>query len=92
MKDKHTQILCRTNRQVKKIQSFGIDNVSTIHQAKGLEFDNVILTDFPIDCDEELNVAYVAMTRAKNTLCTIRFEVLCYIICNENIESSKKLF
>jgi DNA helicase-2/ATP-dependent DNA helicase PcrA len=92
MKDKHTQILCRTNRQVKKIQSFGIDNVSTIHQAKGLEFDNVILTDFPIDCDEELNVAYVAMTRAKNVLCTIRFDILCYIICNEQIESNRKLF
>ena len=92
MKDKHTQILCRTNRQVKKIQSFGIDNVSTIHQAKGLEFDNVIMTDFPIDCEEEKNVAYVGMTRAKNILCLIKFEVLAYIICNEKIESNNKLF
>ena len=92
MKDKKTQILCRTNRQVKKIQSFGIDNVSTIHQAKGLEFDNVIMTDFPIDTEEEKNVAYVGMTRAKNTLCLIKFEVLTYIICNEKIESNNKLF
>ena len=92
MKDKKTQILCRTNKQVKKIQSFGIDNVSTIHQAKGLEFDNVIMTDFLIDCEEEKNVAYVGMTRAKNTLCLIKFEVLTYIICNEKIESNNKLF
>jgi DNA helicase-2/ATP-dependent DNA helicase PcrA len=92
MKDKKTQILCRTNKQVKKIQSFGIDNVSTIHQAKGLEFDNVIMTDFLIDTEEERNVAYVGMTRAKNTLCLIKFEVLTYIICNEKIESNNKLF
>lgn len=92
MELKNTQILCRTNKQVKKIQSYGIDNVSTIHQAKGLEFDNVILTDFPIDCDEECNIAYVGMTRAKNILCLIKFDVLTYIICNENIESNKKLF
>jgi superfamily I DNA/RNA helicase len=59
MQEKGTQILCRTNRQVKKIQSYGIDNVSTIHQAKGLEYDNVIMTDFVIDTEEEKNIAYV---------------------------------
>ena len=92
MQEKGTQILCRTNRQVKKIQSYGIDNVSTIHQAKGLEYDNVIMTDFVIDTEEEKNIAYVGMTRAKNVLCTIRFDILCYIICKEKIESNKKLF
>ena len=90
--DPHTQILCRGNKQVKKIQAQGVENVSTVHQAKGLEYDNVILTNFPIDGDEERNVAYVGMTRAKNVLCLIDFDVLLYVICSEGISTSKKLF
>jgi DNA helicase IV len=87
-----TQVLCRSNKQVKKLQAQGIDNVSTIHQAKGLEYANVILVNFPIDNDEERNIAYVGMTRAKNNLCVINFEVLLYIICNEQITTTRKLF
>lgn len=90
--DKKTQILCRTNKQVKKLQALGIDNVSTIHQAKGLEYDNVILINFPCDNIEELNIAYVGATRAKNNLCVIEYEVLLYIICQEDITSNRKLF
>lgn len=90
--DPNTQILCRGNKQVKKLQAQGIENVSTIHQAKGLEYNNVILTDFPIDGDEERNVAYVGMTRAKNVLCLIQFEVLLYVVCSEGISTTKKLF
>ena len=44
--------------------------VSTIHKAKGKEFDNVILmleNIYP-SSDEEKRVLYVAMTRAKNNL------------------------
>jgi DNA helicase-2/ATP-dependent DNA helicase PcrA len=52
---------------------------STIHSAKGLEYDNVVIVDnvqgeFPInykECaqlDEERRLFYVAMTRAKNNL------------------------
>ena len=89
---KGTQILCRSNKQVKKLQAHGIENVSTIHQAKGLEYNAVILADFPIDNDEERNIAYVGMTRAKNTLCIVDFEVLMCIICRENITTTKKLF
>lgn len=92
LQNKKTQILCRANKQVKKLQALGIDNVSTIHQAKGLEYDNVILIDFPCDTIEELNIAYVGATRAKNNLCIINFEVLLYIICQEDIKSNKKLF
>lgn len=92
LSDKKTQVLCRTNKQVKKIDSLGISRVSTIHQAKGLEYDNVVLVDFPMDCEEELNVAYVGMTRAKNKLCIIPFDILCYIICTEQIEANDKLF
>lgn len=90
--DKKTQILCRTNKQVKKLQALGIDNVSTIHQAKGLEYDSVILINFPCDNIEELNIAYVGATRAKNNLCVIEYEVLLYIVCQEDITSNKKLF
>lgn len=90
--NKKTQILCRTNKQVKKLQALGIDNVSTIHQAKGLEYDNIVLISFCCDNLEELNIAYVGATRAKNNLCVIEYEVLLYIICQEDITSNKKLF
>jgi ATP-dependent exoDNAse (exonuclease V) beta subunit len=69
-------ILCRANKQVKTIQSLGYRNVSTIHQAKGLEYQNVIVTDFPFDTDEELNVAYVACTRAQDGLLLCDFDEL----------------
>jgi len=44
--------------------------VSTIHKAKGREFDNVflLLDQFYPSTDEEVRQLYVAMTRAKNTL------------------------
>lgn len=55
--------------------------VTTIHKAKGLEFDNVIVfdvaddrypgfyaTDDPVQCAEEARKLYVAMTRAKKRL------------------------
>lgn len=59
-------ILCRSNKQVKRIKELGYENVSTVHQAKGLEYDNVIVTNFDLSSVEEVNVAYVACTRAKN--------------------------
>lgn len=92
--DKHTQILCRANSQVKKLQNYGIENVSTIHQAKGLEYKNVILVGFPITSLEELNIMYVAMTRAENNLLVIDYQTLNYILSTEKIEaaSTKKLF
>lgn len=44
--------------------------VSTIHKAKGREFDNVflLLENFDIDTDEKKRQLYVAMTRAKSNL------------------------
>ena len=68
-------ILCRSNKQVKKIESMGYRNVSTIHQAKGLEYNNVIVIDMDKDTEEEINIAYVACTRAQNGL----------MICDEDI-------
>lgn len=61
-------ILCRTNKQVKAIQEFGYTNVSTVHQAKGLEYDNVIVVDTVIKNMEDLNIAYVALTRARDNM------------------------
>ncbi len=45
-------------------------NVSTIHKAKGWEFDNVflMLSDFNAYSDEKKRQLYVAMTRAKQNL------------------------
>ena len=91
--DNKTQILCRSNKQVKKLQSLGFTNVSTVHQAKGLEYDNVIVVDAPITGNEELNICYVAITRAKNKVMTIPFEVLLNIICKDKVEPmGNKLF
>src|SRR5690554_4302195 len=44
--------------------------VSTIHKAKGKEFDNVflMLDNFHLDSDEEKRLLYVALTRAKSNL------------------------
>lgn len=61
-------ILCRTNKEVKQLQELGYSFVSTIHQAKGLEYDNVAVIDFELSSEEEINIAYVALTRAKNRL------------------------
>lgn len=69
-------ILCRTNKQVKAIQEFGYSNVSTVHQAKGLEYDNVIVVDTAIKNMEDLNIAYVALTRARDNLLVINWSNL----------------
>lgn len=62
------QFLCRTNKEVKQLQELGYSFVSTVHQAKGLEFDNVVVIDFELSSEEEINIAYVAATRARNRL------------------------
>ena len=64
-------ILCRTNKQVAAINAEGYFECSTVHQAKGLEYDNVIVIDTTINNIESLNVAYVALTRAKNRVMVI---------------------
>ena len=68
-------ILCRSNKQVKRIKDLGYENVSTVHQAKGLEYDNVIVTDFGLSSIEEVNIAYVACTRAKNGLLVADYDI-----------------
>jgi hypothetical protein len=50
--------------------------VSTVHRAKGLEFDNVVLVDFPerewledtTDPGERLRVRFVSLTRARQLI------------------------
>lgn len=92
--DKTTQILCRANKQVKKLESLGMKQVSTVHQAKGLEYDNVVVISFECDCTEETNIAYVAATRAKNKLLIVDYEVLLMLISQNEIKQpiAKKLF
>ena len=72
-------ILCRTNKQVNAIKSYNYFNVDTVHQAKGLEYDNVLVIDSNIDNNEDLNVAYVAMTRARNSLFVINWQQFEYL-------------
>ena len=87
IQDKEPRILCRTNKEVKKLKEFGYDNVSTIHQAKGLEFPNVILVNYPISEPEDVNVAYVALTRPENRLLIFNFEEV-----YETMKMMKKYF
>ena len=80
-----TMVLCRSNKQVRKLQTLGIENCSTVHQAKGLEYDNVILCDIFVNNEEELNVAYVGMTRARDELCVIDFDAFVGVLANTTI-------
>lgn len=66
--NKRPMILCRTNKMVETIRSTGYLQVSTIHQAKGLEYDNVILIDCIINSIDDLNIMYVGETRARDGL------------------------
>lgn len=75
-------ILCRSNKQVKQFESLGYKNVSTIHQAKGLEYANVIVTDMELSGEEEMNIAYVGCTRAQNGLLVCNADLL-YMYMNE---------
>lgn len=80
-------ILCRTNKQVKAIEEEKYFEVSTVHQAKGLEYPSVIVIDTTINNSEDLNIAYVAMTRAENNLLVInwqQFEHLFKMYMNKN--------
>lgn len=47
--------------------------VSTVHRAKGLEFENVVLVDTSAedDADSSVRVSYVAFTRARSRLCRV---------------------
>lgn len=69
-------ILCRTNKQVKSFEERNYFNVTTVHQAKGLEYDDVILIDDTIKDIEDLNVAYVGLTRARNRMVVAPFSVV----------------
>lgn len=73
-------ILCRTNKQVRAIQALNYYNVETVHQAKGLEYDNVIYVDSTISCSEDLNIAYVGLTRTKNHLLIVNWQQLEYVL------------
>ena len=79
---RHPMILCRTNKQVAAINKMGYFECSTVHQAKGLEYDNVIVIDTVISDTESLNVAYVALTRAKNRVLVINWAQFEYEIAD----------
>lgn len=66
-------VLCRTNKQVRELNACGL-NCTTIHQAKGLEYKNVIVIDFEVNSEEDLNVAYVGLTRAEDKLMVISYQ------------------
>lgn len=73
-------ILCRKNKEVKEIQDLGWKRVQTVHQAKGLEYDAVIATDFETEVEEDINIMYVAMTRAKTHLLVADYKAFIRIL------------
>lgn len=80
-------ILCRKNKEVKAIKELGWSRVQTIHQAKGLEYPVVIVTDFEIKGTEDVNIAYVAMTRAEGHLLAANYEAFIKILERVNLSS-----
>lgn len=84
---RNPMILCRTNKQVKAIQGFGYSNVGTIHSAKGLEYDNVVVIDTGINSIEDLNIAYVALTRARDNMM-----VMCWSIFEQLWRNKDKMW
>lgn len=78
--EKDPMILCRKNKEVREIQKLGYDKVQTIHQAKGLEYKSVIVTDFEINGTEDINIAYVAMTRAETDLLAANYSAFVKIL------------
>ena len=82
-------ILCRKNKEVKAIKELGYNNVQTIHQAKGLEYPVVIVTDFEIRGIEDVNISYVAMTRAESHLLAANYGAFIKIL--EKLKSANKL-
>lgn len=79
-----------------KLEDFYSENgesiaVSTIHKAKGKEFDNVfiLLENFNASTDEAKRQLYVAMTRAKNRLVVHTNGNFLYGLKVENLELSE---
>lgn len=68
--DRHGERLIQMWREAQECVSLDPQIViTTAHQSKGSEFDNVILyDDFPMNNDDAYNTLYVAMTRAKHRL------------------------
>ena len=85
----YPRILCRKNKEVKAILELGYGNVDTIHSAKGLEFENVIVTDFKMKDIESINVAYVGITRAKDTVTVAPIEVILKWVGSYMLEYNK---
>ncbi len=78
------QVLCRTNFRILEFKQCGVPepNLMTIHASKGLEFHTVFVdlhdgwnhnpTSLSQEAiEEERRILYVALSRAKNTLCIL---------------------
>jgi len=89
MLNDNAMILCRKNKEVKTIKALGYDKVQTVHQAKGLEYPKVIVTDFDMRGIEDINIAYVAMTRAKTDLVAANYEA--FVLILEKLKRQNRL-
>ena len=90
--EKEPMILCRKNKEVREIKQLGYSRVQTIHQAKGLEYPVVIVTDFEIRGIEDINISYVGMTRAETDLLAANYKALIKILEELKKEAPLKRF
>lgn len=66
-------ILCRYNYEVVSLSNF-FENVNTVHSYKGLESKTVFVVDFNVNSEEQENVMFVALTRARDKIGIGSFE------------------
>ena len=72
----NSEIVINIRDQMQELKE-GQVYVGTIHSAKGLEYDTVYVMGvndamFKLDCEDNKNAYYVAITRAKNHLIVFR--------------------
>jgi ATP-dependent exoDNAse (exonuclease V) beta subunit len=89
MLNDNAMILCRKNKEVKEIKRIGYEKVQTVHQAKGLEYPKVIVTDFDMRGIEDINIAYVAMTRAETDLVAANYDA--FVLILEKLKKQNRL-
>lgn len=62
------------NKQLYEAMNSNMVKVLTVHASKGLEFDNVVLTEVRIKSQEDIRVTYVGVTRARDELYIVKNE------------------
>ena len=82
LEEEGTVILCRYNFEVRALEPY-FEEVRTIHSYKGLENNKIFLVSFDGDKEEDKNLRFVAITRARDKFGTGTFQ--------ETLEKGRKI-